>query len=108
MSIIAVLAAVKALAVCASWSKRPQERRQAILMGGESQMARSIPLIDNHLKRATNKSTKTEVFVAKQLAAFSRQIVHTRAFDYVLLQLIHSGIRKQRSKSNLTKPEVVL
>ena len=108
MSIIAVLAAVKALFLCAQWSKWTEQRRQRTLMGSDSERARSIPLIDGHLKRATDSASKTQIFAARNLAEICRHVVRTRAFDYLLLQVIQSGVRKHRSKLNITKPEVVL
>jgi hypothetical protein len=108
MSIIALLAAVKALFLCASWSKWTEQRRRKTLMGSDSEGARSIPLIDSHLKRATRSATKTQVFAARKLAEVCRHVVHTRAFDYLLLQVIQSGVRKHRSKLYIAKPEVIL
>jgi hypothetical protein len=108
MSIIALLAALKALLLCASWSKWTEQRRRKTLMGSDSERARSIPLIDSHLERVTRSATKTQVFAARRLAELCRHFVHTRAFDYLLLQVIQSGVRKHCSKLYITKPEVVL
>jgi len=108
MSIIALLAAVKAVFVCAYWSKWAERRRQRTLAGGDTRLVRSIPIIDSHLKRCTRSATKTQVFIARKLAELCRQVVHTSAFEYVLLQVIRSGVKKRRSKAYITKPEVVL
>jgi hypothetical protein len=108
MSILALLATAKALLLCAYWSKWAELRRQKTLMGNDRELACSMPLIDRHLNRATRSATKMQVHAATQLAQLCRHVVHTRAFDYLLLQLIQSGVRKHRSKAHITKPEVVL
>lgn len=108
MSIIALLAAVKALFVCAYWTKWAEQRRQRTLTGGNTRLVRTIPIVDSHLKHSTRSATKTQVFIARELARLCRQVAHTSAFEYVLLQVIQAAVKKHRSKAYITKPEVVL
>jgi len=108
MLIVASLAAAKALSVGAGWCKQAKLRRHKTLMGSEWQATRCLPLIDRQLKHSTRNATKVQVFIARKVSEVCRQVVHTHAFEYLLLQVIQSGVRKHGSKSYITKPEVVL
>jgi hypothetical protein len=107
MSLIALIAATKAAFLCASWSRWRHSRRQKTLMGN-SLPARSIAFVDRHLKRKVGHATTTQLFAASKLTQICRQAVQTRAFEYMLLHAIQSGLRKRQSKLSITKPEVIL
>ena len=107
MSLIAFIAAVKAAFLWASWSRWRHSRRQKILMGN-SPPARSMALVDRHLKRKVGHATTIQLFAASKLTQICRQAVQTRAFEYMLLHAIQSGLRKRQPKLSTTKPEVVL
>jgi hypothetical protein len=107
MSLIVLIAVVKAAFLWASWSKWRQSHRQKILMGSNGTAGRSIALVDRQLKRKVRSATKTQIFAASKLTQICRQAVQTQALEYVLLHAIQSGLRKRQSKLSITKPEVV-
>jgi hypothetical protein len=107
MSIIALLVATKAAFLWASWSHWRYGRRQKILMGN-SATGRSIALVDRQLKRKVEGATNTQIFAASKLTEICRQAVQTRAFEYMLLHVIQSGLRKRQTTLSITKTEVVL
>jgi hypothetical protein len=107
MSIIVLLAAAKAAFLVVSWSRWRDGRRQKILMGNNA-TGRSIALVDTQLKRKVASATKAQIFAASKLTQICRQAVLSRAFEYLLLHAIQSGLCKRQSKLSITKTEVVL
>jgi hypothetical protein len=96
--VIALIAAAEAMLFSASGAKRHQARRQQVLMGHTEHSGRRLPLVDDYLKRRNAGASRVQQFVASRLAQVCRQVVHTRAFEYLLLQMIRTAILKRRSK----------
>jgi hypothetical protein len=94
---IALIAAAEAMLFSASGAKRQQARREQVLMGNSQGPGRRLPFIDGYLQRKTAGAGKAQRFVASKLAEVCRQVVHTRAFEYLLLQLIRSANLKRRN-----------
>ena len=97
MALIALIAAAEAMLYSASRSKRGHARRQQVLMGNSLDSVRTLPLVDDYLKRKTAGANRVQTFVASKLAELCRRVVQTRSFEYVLLQAIRTAI-KRRSK----------
>jgi hypothetical protein len=97
MALIALIAAAEAMLYSASRSKLGQTRRQQVLMGNSMDSVRTLPLVDEYLKRKTAGASRVQVFVASKLAEVFRRVVHTRTFEYLLLHVIRTAI-KRRSK----------
>ena len=97
MPLIALIAAAEAMLFSASGAKRNQARRQQVLMGNSLDSVRTLPLVDDYLKRKTAGASRVQVFVASKLAEICRRAVHTRSFEYLVLHLIRTAI-KRRSK----------
>jgi len=97
MALIALIAAAEAMLYSASRSKRGETRRQQVLMGKSLDSARALPLVDDYLKRKTAGANRVQTFLASKLAEVCRRVVHTRSFEYLVLHLIRTVI-KRRSK----------
>jgi len=98
MALLTLIAAAEATLVSASQAKRYHARRQQVLMGNAVDSLRALALVDGYLKRKTIGASRLQVFVASKLAEVCRQAVHTRSFEYLLLHLIRTTVRKRRSK----------
>jgi len=96
--LIAIIAGLEAMVVCASRSKQGRTRRQQLLMGTSTDLHRAVPLVDDCLKRKTTGASKFQTFLASKLAEICRRLANTRSFEYVLLHLIQTAIMKRRSK----------
>ena len=108
MALIALIAAAEAVLYSASRSKRGQTRRQQVLMGNSLDSVRVLPLVDDYLKRKTAGASRVQVFVASKLAEVCRRVVHTRAFEYVLLHVLRTAILKRRRKLSISHLGVTL
>jgi hypothetical protein len=107
MALIALIATAEAMLYSASRSKRGQTRRQQVLMGNSLDSVRAMPLVDDYLKRKTAGASRVQTFVAAKLAEVCRRAVHTRSFEYLVLHLIRTAI-KRRSKLLNTQRRVTL
>ena len=103
MALIALIAAAEAMLFSASGAKRNRVRRQQILMGNSLDSQRSLPLVDEYLKRKTANANRVQAFVASKLAEICHRAVHTRSFEYLLLHVIRTAILKRRNKFLNTK-----
>ena len=108
MALIALIAAAEAMLYSASRSKRGQTRRQQVLTGNSQDSVRALPLVDDCLKRKTVGASRLQMFVASKVAEICRRVVHTRAFEYVLLHLIRTAILKHRRKLSISHLGVTL
>jgi len=97
MAIIALIAAAEAMLFSVSGATRNQARRQQVLMSNSVNSIRGLPLVDEYLKRKTAGANRVQTFVASKLAELCRRVVHTRSFEYLVLQLIRTAF-KRRSK----------
>jgi len=107
MALIALMAAAETLLYSASGARRNQARRQQVLMGNSLDSQRCLPLVDEYLKRKTANASRVQAFVASKLAEVCRRAVHTRSFEYLVLHLIRTAI-KRRSKCLSTQRRVTI
>jgi len=107
MGLLTVLAAAEASCLSASWFQRARMKRQELLLGKETRLL-NLPFVDNHLAKQADHATRLQTFAARQVAAVFRQVVHTRAFEILVLKLIQSASRQSRQESEISKVEVVL
>jgi hypothetical protein len=107
MALLAILAAAEASCLSASWLQRARMKRQELLLGKETRLL-NLPFIDNRLAKQADHATWLQTFVARQVAAVFRQVVHTRAFELLLLKLIQSASRQSRPESEFSRAEVIL
>ena len=105
--ILELLVAAEASALSASWIRRSQKRRQEILMSGSTPEI-NLPFLDQYLTQQTTNPTKLQTFAAQKLAAVCRRVVHTHAFELLVLKLIQSASRRYRRESEISKVEVIL
>ncbi len=105
--ILELIVAAEASALSASWIRRSRMRRQQILMcGGTAEI--NLPFLDQHLKQQIPNPTRLQTFAAQKLAGVCRQVVHTRAFELLVLKLIQSASRRYRRESEISKVKVIL
>jgi len=103
MALIALIAAAEAMLYSASRSKRGQTRRQQVLMGNNLDSVRALPLVDDYLKRKAAGASRIQTFVASKLAEICRQVVHTRSFEYLVLHLIRTAIKRRNKYLNIQR-----
>ena len=108
MALIALIAAAEAMLYSASRSKRGQARRQQVLMGNSLDSVRTLPLVDEYLKRKTAGASRLQMFVSSKVAEICRRAVHTRSFEYLVLHLIRTAILKRRRKLSISHLGVTL
>ncbi len=108
MALIALIAAAEAMLYSASGAKRNQARRQQLLMGNGMDSVRTLPLVDEYLKRKTARASRLQMFVASKVAEICRRAVHTRSFEYLVLHLIRTAILKCRRKLSISHFGVTL
>lgn len=101
------LVATEASALSASWIRRSRMRRQEILMGGSTSEI-NLPFLDQYLRQQATNPTTLQTFAAQKLAAVCRRLVHTQAFELLVLKLIQSASRRYRRESEITKVKVIL
>jgi hypothetical protein len=106
MALIALIAAAEATLFSAFQAKRYHARRQQVLMGNAVDSVRSLPLVDDYLKRKTNGASRVQVFVAAKVTQICRRATHTRSFEYLVLHLIRSAIHRKRKKLSISTLEV--
>lgn len=103
MALIALIAAAEAMLYSASRSKLGQTRRQQALMGNSMDSVRTLPLVDDYLKRKTAGASRVQAFIASKLAEICRRAVHTRSFEYLVLHLIRTVIRRRSRYLNIQR-----
>ena len=103
MALIALIAACEAVLFSASGAKRNQTRRQQVLMGNNLDSVRSLPLVDEYLKRKIAGASRVQTFVASKLAEVCRRAVHTRSFEYLVLHLIRTAIKRRSKYLNIQR-----
>ena len=107
MGLLTILAAAEASCLSASWFERARLRRRDLLLGKETRLL-TLPFIDDRLAKQADQATRLQTFAARQVAAILRQVVHTRAFELLVLKLIQSASRQSRRESEISKVEVIL
>jgi len=105
--IFELIVAAEASVLSASWIRRSRTRRQQILLG-ESSSEINLPFLDKYLKQQTTRPTRLQSFAAQKLSAICRHVVHTQAFELLVLKLIQSASRRSRRESEISKVEVIL
>jgi len=103
MTLLAIIAAAEAMLYSASRSKRSQTGRQQVLMGNSLDSARTLPLVDEYLKRKTAGASRFQRFVASKLTEVCRRAVHTRSFEYLFLHLIRTAIKRRSEYLNIQR-----
>jgi len=103
MALIALIAAAEAMLYSASRSKQGQTWRQQVLMGNSMDSVRTVPLVDEYLKRKTAGAGRVQMFVASKLAEICRRVVHTRSFEYLVLHLIRTAIKRRNKYLNIQR-----
>jgi hypothetical protein len=101
--LIALIAAVEAMLYSASRSKLGHARKQQVLMGNSLDSARALPLVDEYLRRKTAGASRVQTFVASKLAEVCRRAVHTRSFEYLVLHLIRTAIKRRSKYLNIQR-----
>jgi tryptophan 2,3-dioxygenase len=107
MALLTLLATAEASCLFASWFQRARMKRQELLLGKETRLL-NLPFIDNHLAKQADHATRLQTFAARQVAVVFRQVVHTRAFEILVLKLIQSASRQSRRESEISTVEVIL
>jgi hypothetical protein len=102
MTLIALIAAAEALLFSASGAKRYRIRRQQALMGNNLDSTRCLAFVDEYLKRKTAGASRVQSFVASKLAEACRRAVHTRSFEYLVLHLIRTAIKRRKYQRRVT------
>lgn len=105
--LIEMIVATEASVLSASWIRRSRMRRREILQGGSTSET-NLPFLDQFLRKQTSNATWLQAFAAQKLAAVCRHVVHTRAFELLVLKLIQSASRRFRQDSEISKVEVIL
>jgi hypothetical protein len=95
MALLTLLAAAEASFLSASWFQRARQKRQELLLGIETRLLK-IPFIDNQLAKQVDQATRLQTFAARHVAAACRQVVHTQAFESLLIRLIQSASDRSR------------
>jgi hypothetical protein len=101
--LIALIAAAEATLYSASRSKLGQARTQQVLMGTGPDSVRALPLVDDYLKRKTAGASRVQTFVASKVAEICRRAVHTRSFEYLVLHLIRTVIKRRSKYLNIQR-----
>lgn len=105
--ILELIVAAEASALSASWVRRSRIRRQHILLGGSIPEI-NLPFLDQYLRQQTASPTRLQTIAAQKLAGVCRRVVHTQAFELLVLKLIQSASRRYRRESEISKVKVIL
>jgi len=105
--IFELIVAAEASMLSSSWIRRSRKRRQQILLGG-STSGINLPFLDRYLRQQTTNPTRLQSLAAQKFAAVCRRVVHTQAFELLVLKLIRSASRRSRRESEISKVEVIL
>ena len=96
MALLSLVAATEALFVSVSQIKRRNARRQATLMCLSPDSAVPLAFLDEQVRRTTAGASRVEVFAASKLAELCRQVVKLRLFEYVLLHVIRTSLKRRK------------
>lgn len=96
MALLSLVAASEALFVSASHIKRRNALRQQMLMCLSPDAGIPLPFLDEHVRRTTEGASRLEVFVASKLAELCRQIVKLRLFEFMLLHVIRTSLKRRK------------
>ena len=96
MALLSLVAATEALFVSASHIKRRNALRQQTLMCFSADADVPLPFLDEHVRRTTAGASRLEVFVAAKLAELCRQVVKLRLFEYVILHVIRTSLKRRK------------
>ena len=107
MALLTLLAASEASFLSAAWFQRARMKRQELLLGIETRLLR-LPFIDKRLAKRSDHATRLQTFAARHVAAVCRNVVHTRAFELLVLKLIQSASRRYRREVEISRVEVIL
>jgi hypothetical protein len=107
MALLTLLAASEASFLSASCFQRARQQRLELLLGTETRSLK-IPFVDNQLSKQGDHATWLQSFAARQASAVCRQVVHTRAFELLVLKLIQSASRRSGRESEISRVEVIL
>jgi hypothetical protein len=107
MALLTFLVAAEASFLSASWFQRARIRRQELLLG-KGTRSLMIPFIGDRLSKQTDHATRLQTFAAKQVTAICRHVVHTAAFELLVLKLTQSTSRRLRREVEISKVEVIL
>lgn len=107
MALLTLLATAEASVLSASWFQRARQKRQELLLCNETRSL-NLPFVDNYLAEQANHATWLQTFAARQAATVCRRVVHTRAFELLVLKLIQAASRRYRGESEISKVEVIL
>lgn len=102
MAVIELIAAAEATLLCASHVKRSRMRKQQVLMGNSFRSVSPIPFVDEYLRQRTLGASQFQLMVASKLAVLCRQLVHTRAFEYMLLHAIRTTVFKRTKNRSIS------
>ena len=105
MALLTLLAAAEASLLSASWFQRARQKRQELLLGIETRLLK-IPFIDNQLAKQADQATRLQIFVARHVAAVCRQVVHTQAFESLMIRLIQSASDRSLRSFGQNRKEV--
>ena len=105
--ILELMVVTEASALSASWIRRSRMRRKQTLLGGSTPEI-NLPFLDQYLRQQTPNPTRLQTIAAQKLAAVCRRVVHTQAFELVVLKLIQSASRRYRRGSEISKVKVIL
>jgi hypothetical protein len=101
--VIALIAAAEAMLFSACRAKRNHARRQQVLMGNSLDSVRALPLVDDHLRRKTAGASTVQVLIASKLAEVCRRAVHTQSFEYLVLHVIRTAIKRRSKYLNIPR-----
>jgi hypothetical protein len=107
MALIALIAAAEAMLYSASRAKRGQAQRQQVLTGDDLNSVRSLPLVDEYLKRKTAGVSRVQAFVASKLAEVCRRRF-TPGRSNTCSHVIRTAILKRRRKLSISHLGVTL
>jgi hypothetical protein len=102
-----LIVAGEAILLSASRIRRSRTRRQDTLLGGRTPDI-NLPFLDQYLRQQTTNPTRLQAFAAKRLAVVCRHVVHTQAFELLVLKSIQSASRRCRRGSEISKVEVIV
>jgi hypothetical protein len=105
--ILELIVAAEASALSASRIRQSRMRRQQILMCGSTAEIK-LPFLDQRLRQQTPNPTRLQTFAAQKLASVCRHVVHTQAFELVVLKLVQSASRRYRREAEISKVKVIL
>jgi len=105
--ILELIVTSEASMLLCSWIERSRMSCQATLLGGNTPEIK-LPFLDQYMRQQVTNATRPQMIAAKKLAAICRRVVHTHAFELLVLKLIQSASRRSRRESEILQVEVIL